>query len=67
MSRRERESMSTVHVEPINDLIEHEDHDCPCGPDVEAVFRGDGSNGWLITHHSLDGRELNEPTRTGTL
>ena len=53
--------MSTVHVEPVNDLIEHQDDDCPCGPDVEAVFREDGSNGWLITHHSLDGRERHEP------
>lgn len=52
-----------IHVEPINDLIEHEDHDgCPCGPDSEAVFRADGSNGWLITHHSLDGRETREDT-----
>lgn len=49
--------MTTIHVEPVNDLIEHEDKDCICGPDVEAVFRDDGSNGWLITHHSLDGRE----------
>lgn len=52
--------MNTVHVEPVNDLIEHEDNDCLCGPDVEAVFRNDGSNDWLITHHSLDGRELSE-------
>lgn len=51
--------MSTVHVLPVGDLIEHDDEgtDCPCGPDTEAVFREDGSNGWLITHHSLDGRE----------
>lgn len=49
--------MTTYHVEPVNDLIVHTEHDCPCGPDVEAVFRDDGSNGWLITHHSLDGRE----------
>lgn len=54
--------MSTVHVLPVNDLIEHdgEGQDCPCGPDVEAVFAEDGSNGWLITHHSLDGREARE-------
>ena len=26
----------------------------------EAVFRDDGSNGWLVTHHSLDGREARE-------
>lgn len=53
--------MTTVHVEPVNDLIEHVDDGCICGPDVEAVFRDDGSNGWVITHHSLDGRERNEP------
>ena len=52
----------TVHVLPIHDLIEHEDvgDACPCGPTVEAVFRDDGSNGWLVIHHSLDGREGHE-------
>ena len=51
--------MSTVHVYPDSDLIEHDtDHGeaCICGPRVEAVFRDDGSNGWVIVHHSLDGR-----------
>ncbi len=50
-----------VHVLPVNDLIEHDSEggDCVCGPTVEAVFRGDGTNGWLTTHHSLDGRETN--------
>lgn len=52
--------MSAVHVMPVDDLIEHDFKDCPCGPATEAVFRGDGSNGWLVTHHSLDGRELQE-------
>lgn len=53
--------MSTVHVLPIGDLIKHRETEyCDCGPDVEAVFRDDGSNGWLVTHHSLDGRELSE-------
>lgn len=58
--------MATVHVSPVNDAVEHDlEHggDCICGPTVEAVFRDDdGSNGWLITHHSLDGRERNEKT-----
>lgn len=52
--------MAVVHVLPINDLIEHEDEGdgCPCGPTVEAAFNEeDGSNGWLIVHNSLDGRE----------
>lgn len=55
--------MSTVHVFPVGDLIEHDtDHGeaCICGPSVEAVFRDDGSNGWLLVHHSLDGREADE-------
>lgn len=32
------------------------DVDCPCGPIVEYVPPG----GWLVTHHSLDGREQHE-------
>lgn len=54
--------MSTVHVVPVADLIEHIDigDDCPCGPTVEPVEGDDGYIGWLITHHSLDGREANE-------
>ena len=54
--------MSTVHVYPVRDLIEHDTNgaDCICGPTIEAVFRDDGSNGWLTTHHSLDGRERHE-------
>ena len=52
----------TIHVLPTNDLIEHEDEgtDCPCGPTSEPVFDADGACGWVITHHSLDGREANE-------
>lgn len=52
--------MDTVHVIPVNDLIEHEDigDDCPCGPTSEPVKDNEtGAVGWLITHHSLDGRE----------
>lgn len=53
-----------VHTYPEDDLIEHVlvGDDCPCGPDVEAVFNDDGSNGWLVKHHSLDGREKNDGT-----
>lgn len=36
------------------------DTDCPCGPEVERVLKATGPDGWLITHHSLDGRELTE-------
>lgn len=51
----------TVHVYPVADLIEHDTDggDCVCGPDVEHVEADDG-DGWLILHHSLDGRELHE-------
>lgn len=49
-----------VHVVPVGDLLPHtEDPDgnCICGPALERVEREDGSDGWLITHHSLDNRE----------
>jgi hypothetical protein len=51
-----------IHVYPSRDLVEHDTDggDCICGPDTEAVMRDDGSNGWLVSHHSLDGREKNE-------
>lgn len=54
--------MSNVHTYPVGDLIEHDTDggDCPCGPTVEPVFREDGSNGWHVIHHSLDGREEGE-------
>lgn len=63
MTLRGRRSDDPVHVVPVNDLIEHDTtgEPCVCGPDTEAVFRDDGSNGWLVLHHSLDGRELHEP------
>lgn len=55
--------MSVVHVYPDRDLVEHEveGDGCVCGPTVEPVPRDDGSYGWLMVHHSLDGRERNEP------
>lgn len=51
-----------VHVLPVGDLIEHENvgDECPCGPTAQPVKREDGSVGWVILHHSLDGRELSE-------
>lgn len=54
--------MSIYHVYPEGDLIEHvtDDDSCVCGPTTEPVPRDDGSYGWLIIHHSLDGRELRE-------
>lgn len=51
------EAIDHVHVMPINDLVDHHaGDDCVCGPRVEAVFRDDGSNGWLSVHHALDKR-----------
>lgn len=46
-----------VHTLPLEDLIDHLVDACPCGPEIEPVKRDDGSIGWSITHHSLDGRE----------
>lgn len=48
----------TVHVTPVGDLIDHDTtEDCVCVPAAVPVPRSDGSTGWVITHHSLDGRE----------
>ena len=51
------EATDDVHVIPKDDLMCHLAGDCPCGPSTEPVPRDDGSMGWLIIHHSLDGRE----------
>lgn len=52
----------SIHVIPVNDLVAHDTDggDCICGPDTEPVERDDGSIAWLVSHHSLDGRELEE-------
>lgn len=48
---------NAVHVTPVNDLREHVDsRACWCKPTVETFEGG----GMLITHHSMDGRELVE-------
>jgi hypothetical protein len=51
----------TVHVLPVNDLVEHDSEgtDCVCGPRVARVETDDG-DGWIVIHHSLDGRERDE-------
>jgi hypothetical protein len=48
-----------MHVVPVGDLIRHDvDGElCVCGPDTEWVIGYVGA-GKMITHHSLDGREL---------
>lgn len=55
--------MTTVHVSPSGDLIEHDTSgdDCACGPTTIPVESRDGSVGWVVSHHSLDGREAKEP------
>lgn len=55
--------MTTMHAEPINDLIEHDTSGttCVCGPQERPVKADDGSVNWVVVHNSLDGRELNEP------
>lgn len=54
--------MTVVHTFPLNDLIDHDtdSDDCVCGPRIEPVPADDGSMGWVVVHHSLDGREANE-------
>ncbi|MDF3308731.1 hypothetical protein P3H15_27310 [Rhodococcus sp. T2V] len=49
-----------VHVTPDDDLVDHLTEDCPCGVTTEPIPGPDGSIAWLVTHHSLDGRELHE-------
>lgn len=57
-------TIGDIHCYPTNDLIEHDTDgdDCICGPAMEPVERADGSYGWVIVHHSLDGREHAEST-----
>lgn len=60
MNRRDN---NIRHVVPVGDLVEHvSDASCVCGPTTEPVKREDGSIGWVVTHHSLDGREFSEGT-----
>ena len=51
----------TLHVTPNGDLVHHDtsttEADCVCGLEVKPVTHDDGSVGWLLVHHSLDGRE----------
>ncbi len=54
--------MAELHVVPRNDLIEHDtssDDSCVCAPRREFM-NTDDVTGWLVVHHSLDGRELAE-------
>jgi hypothetical protein len=54
--------MTTVHVYPENDLMDHDTDtdECICMSRIEPVERSDGTIGWVAVHHSLDGREQHE-------
>ena len=57
----ERTEPGLVHVHPLGDLLEHDlTEDCPCGPAPRLATGQGGPDGWLIVHHSLDGRETRE-------
>lgn len=49
--------MSAIfHIIPENDQVDHEiSFGCICGPDITDEY-----GGWLVSHHSLDGREKDE-------
>lgn len=53
--------VAVAHVTPINDLVVHDTNtsepDCVCGPEVRPADLPEGGIGWLLVHHSLDGRE----------
>ncbi|MGW0780315.1 hypothetical protein [Streptomyces sp. NPDC002913] len=52
---------ATVHVTPLDDLIEHDtdsdDSSCVCGPQEVPLDLGGGFIAWAYVHASLDGRE----------
>lgn len=51
----------TVHSVPLDDAIVHEFTDtCPCGPTTKPTPMPEGRVGWILSHHSLDGREAAE-------
>lgn len=57
--------MTTLHVIPLNDIIEHsDDEDCVCGPTTNFVNLPEGASGWVVVHHSLDHRERTEIRET---
>jgi hypothetical protein len=62
--RHHTEGTRPLHVWPEHDRVQHNTEDdagdCICGPATEPVKREDGSIGWVIRHHSLDGREKTE-------
>lgn len=59
---REDDDEYTVHVIPIDDVVMHDEAGigCVCGPRLERIDADDGGDAWLVSHASLDGRELLE-------
>ncbi len=55
-----------LHVVPDGDLIDHlaELGGCPCGPSRQPVVNRAGRRLWVTVHHSLDGRERDDPATT---
>lgn len=51
-----------LHTVPVGDLIEHDTdgEPCVCGATMEIFIGPLGNCGTVVTHHSLDGRELRE-------
>ncbi|WP_405559048.1 hypothetical protein OHV08_34195 [Streptomyces canus] len=51
----------TFHVVAQRGLVDHDtstsEPDCVRGLEVRPTTQEDGSVGWLLAHHSLDGRE----------
>ena len=60
---------TTLHVVPSGDTVEHDTStdqpDCTCGPSVDRVPRDNGPDGWILVHHALDDRELDERATKG--
>lgn len=54
----------TLHVVPRGDIVEHdtatEEPTCVCGPRLEHVNYDEAPDGWILVHHSLDGREARD-------
>lgn len=44
--------MTTAHVVP-DDLVEHTEEACVCGPTMEAVTHENGRVDWIAIHHAL--------------
>lgn len=58
-----RQATGPLHVYPTGDVVEHElTDDCVCGLRMATAWAGDRIVGLIAIHHSLDGRENDEPS-----